>query len=69
MDECPQVLRKAATSQRVGLSVRHLERLEASGQFPKRIKLSANSCGWLERDVIEWLQGRIAASARGPKVA
>jgi prophage regulatory protein len=62
MDDFPIILRKNETGRRVGLSVRHLERLESKGQFPRRIKLSSNSSGWLESDVREWLEKRIAAS-------
>ena len=63
MDDFPIVLRKNEVARRVGLSVRHLERLESLGQFPRRVKLSACSSGWIERDVRNWLESRIAASA------
>jgi prophage regulatory protein len=56
------ILRKAETSRRVGLSIRHLERLESAGKFPRRIHLSANSAGWLEAEVNGWLHQRVAAS-------
>jgi len=62
MDDFPVILRKNETGRRVGLSVRHLERLESMGKFPRRVKLSANSSGWVERDVRKWLESRIAAS-------
>jgi prophage regulatory protein len=64
MDEFPVILRKNETGRRIGLSVRHLERLEAMGQFPPRVKLSGNSSGWVERDVRKWLEDRIATSQR-----
>jgi prophage regulatory protein len=63
MDDFPIILRKNETARRVGLSVRHLERLESINQFPPRVKLSANSSGWVEQDVRKWLESRIAASA------
>jgi prophage regulatory protein len=62
MRECPIVLRKNEVARRTGLSVRHLERLESVGRFPRRIRLSSNSAGWVESEVADWLMRRIAAS-------
>ena len=62
MPDCPTILRKNETSRRVGLSIRQLERLESAGQFPRRIRLSGNSAGWVEADVAAWLSARIAQS-------
>jgi prophage regulatory protein len=62
MYDLPVVLRKPAVARRVGLSVRHLERLESERKFPARIRLGTNSSGWLEHEVLSWLEARIAAS-------
>ncbi len=62
MDKPRVIIRKKEASRRVGLSVRHLERLEAAGRFPKRVKLSENSSGYVEGDVDVWIETRIAAS-------
>jgi len=62
MAECPTILRKNETARRTGLSVRHLERLESAGRFPRRVRLAANSSGWIEAEVADWLRDRIAAS-------
>ena len=35
-------------------------RLEAAGQFPKRIRLGQNRVAWLLKEVEEWLDARIA---------
>lgn len=37
----------------------HIGRLEASGKFPKRIKLGPNRVAWLLSEVDAWLQERI----------
>ena len=38
----------------------HIARLEAAGQFPKRIRLGKNRVAWLLSEVEEWLNVRIA---------
>jgi len=41
-------------------SPQHIARLEAAGQFPKRIRLGQNRVVWLLSEVTEWLDVRIA---------
>ena len=41
-------------------SPQHIARLEAAGQFPKRIRLGQNRVAWLLTEVEEWLEVRIA---------
>jgi len=40
----------------------HLRRLEASGDFPKRIKIGRNRVVWLKDDVLNWLKTRVDES-------
>ena len=48
----------------------HLWRLEASGQFPRRIKLTENGrCVWVESEIHEWLRQRIERSRAGRRAA
>ena len=39
----------------------HIDRLEAAGSFPKRVRLGNNRAGWIESEVLDWLQERIDA--------
>ena len=41
-------------------SPQHIARLEAAGQFPKRIRLGQNRVVWLLSEVEGWLDERIA---------
>jgi prophage regulatory protein len=41
-------------------SPQHIARLEAAGQFPKRIRLGQNRVVWLLKEIEEWLDERIA---------
>jgi prophage regulatory protein len=61
-----RILRRKATAERVGLHVRQLERLEAAGKFPRKVKVSDRASGWLESDVTAWIAARVAASLKAP---
>ena len=39
----------------------HISRLEAAGQFPRRIRLGQNRVVWLMEEVLAWIDQRIAA--------
>jgi prophage regulatory protein len=42
----------------------HVDRLEKTGQFPRRVHLGPNSVGWLEAEIADWLKAKIAARDR-----
>lgn len=52
------VLRKPEVEQRTGLSASSIDRLEAAGNFPKRMQLSPNAVGWLSSEVDGWIKSR-----------
>lgn len=39
-------------------------RFERVGKFPGRVKLGANSVGWLEDEVLEWIASRPRVNAK-----
>ena len=43
-----------------GISRSHLYALAEKGEFPKQIKLSERSSAWVESEVQEWIDTRIA---------
>lgn len=45
----------------VPYSRNHLRRLEAAGQFPRRVRLGANRVAWLREEVEQWLTARVEA--------
>ncbi len=55
-------LRLPAVCARVGLSRSHIHRLEAAGQFPRRVKLSLAASAWIESEIDNWASARVAAS-------
>lgn len=56
-----QILSKRQLKELVLYSPQHISRLEKAGKFPKRIQLGANRVGWVESEVLEWLEVRLAA--------
>ena len=53
-----QILRRREVTARTGLSRTTLWRLERSGRFPQRIRLSRNAVGWYAQEVTRWLADR-----------
>src|SRR6516225_6752652 len=44
----------------VPYSFAHIARLEAAGQFPKRLRLGACRVAWLAQEVQNWIDERVA---------
>ena len=55
-----RVLRWAQVRARVQLSRSTITRLEHRGAFPRRVRLSGNSVGWIDAEIETWLRERIA---------
>jgi prophage regulatory protein len=51
-------LRRSDVTHLTGLSHSTLWRLEGSGRFPKRRKLSPGAVGWLSEEVEQWVESR-----------
>lgn len=59
---------KKMVKEMVLYSPQHIDRLEAAGEFPVRVRLGQNRVGWVEEEVTAWLQARIdARSTSGSK--
>ncbi|WP_346899019.1 AlpA family phage regulatory protein [uncultured Roseibium sp.] len=54
-----RILSKRQVKDLVLYSPQHIARLEAAGQFPKRVKLGQCRVGWVEQEVLDWLQDRL----------
>ena len=59
-----RIISKRQLKELVLYSPQHIARLEAAGKFPKRVKLGNNRVGWVEQEVLDWLQERIDARDR-----
>jgi len=40
-------------------SPQHVARLEKAGKFPMRVQLGPNRVGWVESEILDWLQERL----------
>ena len=54
-----RILSKKDLRQLVLYSPAHIDRLEKAGRFPKRVQLGPCRVGWIESEVLGWLQERI----------
>jgi prophage regulatory protein len=54
-----RILSKRQLKEMVLYSPQHIARLEAADKFPKRVRLGPNRVGWVEDEVLDWLQQRI----------
>lgn len=59
------ILRRKQVEARTGLRRSTIYAKVAAGEFPAPIRIGIRAVGWIEADVIRWLEGRIAASRSG----
>ena len=60
-----RVLKRPAVEAMTGLSRSGLYAKMSDGSFPSAIKLGPRSVGWIQSEVITWIEGRVAASRGG----
>lgn len=61
----PRILKLPTVCDVTGLSKSAVYLKVSEGTFPKPIKISTRSSGWIEEEVLNWLQSRIAESRGG----
>jgi len=54
------IIRLPQVIQKTGLSRSSIYAAIANGKFPKQIKLTKRSSGWLESEVDSWISSRVA---------
>jgi len=54
-----RILSKRQLKELVLYSPQHIARLEKAGQFPLRVNLGPNRVGWVESEVLDWLNERL----------
>jgi len=56
-----RILRLAQVIEATGLGKTKIYELQATGQFPMRVQITAHSVGWVENEVQMWLLRRVGA--------
>lgn len=59
-----RLLSKKEVCFRTSYSRAHLDRLEADGRFPQRVRLGQARVAWVEEEVDEWISARVAERDR-----
>jgi prophage regulatory protein len=44
----------------IAFSRQHRHRLIQQGRFPRPLKIGANKCAWLAREIHDWIAARVA---------
>ena len=55
-----RILRKQEVKRKTGLPNSTIYELISQGKFPKQIKLSTRSSGWLESEIDEWIAAKVS---------
>ena len=58
------ILRLASVRSKTGLPTSGIYKRISEGSFPKQINLGGRSVGWLESEVNNWIEQRVADSRR-----
>ena len=60
LQQPPTILRRKQVEARVGLRRSTLYQRISEGTFPAPVGLGARAVGWIESEITDWLNGRIA---------
>lgn len=58
------ILRLPEVRARTGLSRSQIYRLQARGEFPKRVHLGARAVGYADDEIQQWIESRIRDSRK-----
>ena len=57
----PRFMRLSEVLQLTGVSRSTIYRWMATGKFPKQVSLGANTVAWLDREIDDWILGRLGS--------
>ena len=60
-----RIIKRPGVEAITGLSRSSIYAMMENGTFPKAVKISQRSVGWLEHEVQEWLKNRVSATRQG----
>lgn len=62
----PRILRRPEVEARTGLSRSTIYAGMKAGTFPRAVNLGKRGVGWLQREIVVWIESRVPSSIRGP---
>ena len=62
MSQPDRIIREKECFRLSGLSRTTRWRLERRDEFPRRRKLSENAIGWIESEILDWVQSKVKAA-------
>jgi prophage regulatory protein len=54
-----RLLTKKQVREKVTYSFAHIDRLEAEGKFPSRVRLGQQRVAWVESEIDDWIRARL----------
>lgn len=64
IQEAPVILRRPQVEARTGLCRSSIYQRMAEGTFPARVLIGLRAVGWLEHEVVEWVNDQVRASRK-----
>jgi len=61
IDECERIVTAKERRHLIPFSDMHINRLEQSGDFPRRVRIGANRVGWLLSELQAWIEEKAEA--------
>lgn len=58
------ILRRPSVMAMTGLSCSTIYDMMAKGQFPRPVRIGVRAVGWVESEIADWIESRIAASRK-----
>lgn len=63
-----KLLRLPQVMEMTGLRKTKIYELNAEGAFPRRVKITAHSVGWVEAEIQAWLAQRVESSTQSSRI-
>jgi prophage regulatory protein len=62
--EAIRILRRPQVEARTGLSCSSIYLAIAEGTFPKPVRLGLRAVGWIEDEIVQWIDAKVEQSRR-----
>ncbi len=63
-----KLIKRQQVEERTGIGRAYLYRLMSEGRFPRPVRVGTRAVRWLESDIQEWIEARVAEQQAGSDV-